>query len=130
MAATFDPTTPTGQCRLLVADFDVPDNVIFQDEVYGAFLNMNNQNVRLAAAQALDVVAINETLIQKSITLLDLKTNGPAMQVAIAAQAKELRRQAYEGSGDFSGYFDYAEMVVDAFTARQRVINEWLRHQV
>jgi len=127
MAATFDVTTPVGQARLLAADFDVPDMVVFQDEEYQALLNLNAQSVRLAAAQALDVIAVSETLTLKVIKLLDLQTDGSKVQASLKAQADELRRQEYEGSGDLTGMFDYAEQVFDAFTARQRVINEWLR---
>jgi hypothetical protein len=127
MSQTFDPTTPVGQVRLLAADFDLENGCIFSDESYGAFLNLNNQSVRLAAAQALDVVAINEVIVQKVIKILDLRTDGASVQKALKSQSDELRRQEYEGSGDMVGYFDYAEEVLDAFTARQRVVSQWLR---
>lgn len=127
MSISFDPTTPIGQVRLLSADFDLEGGVIFNDESYSAFLNLNNQSIRLAAAQALDVVATNEVIVQKVIKILDLRTDGKSVQMALKQQADELRRQEYEGSGDMVGYFDYAEQVLDAFTARQRAVNEWLR---
>jgi hypothetical protein len=127
MSQSFDPSTPIGQVRLLAADFDLVAGCIFSDESYAAFLDLNNQSPRLAAAQALDVVATNEVIVSKVIKILDLRTDGASVQKALLTQANELRRQEYEGSGDMVGYFDYAEVVYDSFTARQRVVSQWLR---
>jgi hypothetical protein len=121
-----DPATPVGLTRILAADFD-ENNITFQDETYTALLGLNGQSVRLAAAQAIDVMALNEVLVLKVIKMLDLNTDGSKVATAMKVQADELRRQEYEGSGDFSGFFDYTELVEDSFTARQRVISQWLR---
>ena len=126
MPVNTDLTSLTGQTRLLVADID-PQNVVFEDEAYNVFLGLNNQSVRLAAAQALDTIAISEVLIQKRIVLLDLETNGPLEAQRLGALSAELRRQEYEGDGDMTGFFDYAELVYDEFSARQRSISVWLR---
>lgn len=125
--APFDPATPVGQVRLLAADFDIPGNVVFQDEVYTSLLNMNGQSIRYAAAQAIDVMALNEAVVQKVIRILDLRTEGNKVQASLHAQAKELRRQEDEGAGDWSGYFDYAEMVTNSQTARERMVGQWMR---
>lgn len=125
--AVLDPTTPVGITRILAADFDLPLNATFQDETYTALLNLNNQSVRLAAAQAIDVMALNEAIVQKVIKILDLRTDGAHTAAAMVIQANELRRQEYEGSGDFTGMFDYAEMVTNPQTMRERVIAQWLR---
>lgn len=125
--APFDPSTPLGQVRLLAADFDIPANPVFQDETYAALLNLNNQSIRYAAAQAIDVMALNEVIVLKVIKMLDLNTDGSKVQAAMKVMSDELRRQENEGAGDWTGFFDYTEMVTNSQTARQRVINEWLR---
>ena len=126
MPVTYDPTTAIGQVRLLCSDFDIT-NALFQDADITAFLNLNRQVVRFAAAQALDVIAMNEVLVQKRVRTLDLETNGPAEAQWLKAFADGLRQQELEGTGDPSGMVDYAEMVPDAFSARLREINVWLR---
>ncbi len=126
MAVSYDPTTPLGQVRLLCSDFDL-GNATFQDGDVQAFLNLNSGVVRYAAAQALDVIATNEVLVQKRIRTLDLQTDGPTEAQWLHALAQALRTQESEGLGDPTGMQDYAEMVPDAFSARLRVINQWLR---
>lgn len=126
MSWSFDPSAPVGVVRLLSADYD-ERNPLFSDESVQALLDLNNQVPRLAAAQALDIVATNEAIVQKMITLLDLKTNGPAVALSLRAQAAELRRQVEFGIGDPEGVADWVELVYDPFTARQRAISQWLR---
>jgi hypothetical protein len=122
MAATYDLSTLIGQVRLLITDTDV-DNPIFQDAEITAFLTMQSNNVKLAAAQALDSIASSEVLTQKVMKTLDLQTNGAAVAKEIRAHATELRRQVTD---DDAG-FDVAEMVVDDFTHRRAVYNDILR---
>ena len=119
--ATYDVTTDAGKVRLLCQDFDM-DNPIFADPEIDAFLSLNGSNIKLAAAQALDVIAANEVYVQKRIKLLDLWTNGPSEATELRQVAKELRRQVAEGEGDADpGLFDIAEMVHDDFTSREYV---------
>lgn len=56
MAFTFDPGTKRGKVRLLVADTD-SGNQIFSDAEIDAFLNLNNNGVLSAAADAARSVA-------------------------------------------------------------------------
>jgi hypothetical protein len=126
-APTYDVSTDEGKVRLLCQDFDM-ENPIFADAEISAFLALNGSNVKLAAAQALDVIAANEVYIQKRIKLLDLWTNGPSEATELRQIAKELRRQVTEGEGELVGdFFDIAEMVFDDFTAREYVENLVLR---
>lgn len=127
MANTYDITElilERNQVRLLISDVTVtPGKFIFDDEEIDAFLSLEG-SVVWAAARALEVIAANEVMVQKRITILDLKTDGPA-------QAKELREQAKEwrttgGVIDDAG-FAVAEVVYDDFTMRQRLINDLLR---
>lgn len=97
------PTEAQDDVRLLIADTD-PANRIFSTRQIAAFLRLNGDNVRRAAAQALDTIASNETLVSKKITTQDLSTDGPAVSASLRAQAKELRRQADAGEGDTDAF--------------------------
>lgn len=84
--------------RLLIADTSAA-NRMFSLRQVGLFLTLNGDNVRRAAAQALDTIAANEALLSKKLTTKDLSTDGPAVAAALRAQATELRRQADAGEG-------------------------------
>jgi len=128
MTATYDPTTLNGQVRLLSTDTDLSaGNLVFQDEELAAFLSLNAQNVRLAAAQALDVIASSEVLIQRKIKTLDFSTDGPAEAERLQSMSAELRRQVNDGDGDYTGMFDWAEQVLDPFSERERLRKQFLR---
>lgn len=77
-------------------------------------------SVKLAAAQALEIIGTNEVLVQKRIQILDLQTDGPAVAAALAKRAQQLRDEAAAGVGavaaDFDGAFDVAEVGWDANT--------------
>lgn len=92
------PTEAQDDVRLLIADTD-PSIRMFSTRQIAAFLRLNSDNVRRAAAQALDTIAANEALVSKKITTQDLSTDGPAVAASLRAQAKELRRQADAGEG-------------------------------
>lgn len=121
---TYDPSTSAGRVRLLATDTD-STNAIFSDEEIAAFLALEDDNVKRAAATALDQIASSEALIQKRIKLLDLQTDGPAVAKALREHAATLRDQA--GDEETVGAFDYAEMVVNQFSARDRLWNQRLR---
>lgn len=93
MTFTYLPQTAAGQVRLLATDRD-PDHAIFSDEEIGVFLTLNDNNPRLAAAQALDQIAASQVLILKYIETNGLKTNGQAVANALHTQAETLRAQA------------------------------------
>lgn len=104
------------------------ENPIFTDLEIQAFLDMNGGGIKLAAAQALDVIAANEVYVQKRIKILDLWTNGPSEATELRQLAKELRRQVAEGEGDTSsGLFDIAELLYDDFAVREYSRNLALR---
>lgn len=124
MAFTYDPTTDRGRVRLLITDTDAA-NAIFTDAEIDAFLSIEGDAVKRAAAAALDQTASSEALIQKRIRLLDLTTDGPAVAKALRDHAQRLREQAEDE--DVTGAFDWAELVLDDFSARERIWNEALR---
>lgn len=121
MSFSYDPTTQVGQVRLLCSDID-PSNPLFQDEDLTAFLNLEQGYVRYAAAQALEVMAASEVMVQKRIKLLDLETNGPAQSTELRQLAKALRQ-----SEENMAAFAIAEQVQNPFSARERIYKQFLR---
>lgn len=94
--------TPVGQVRSLIPDIkryaDPADPLsvetyAFEDDHIEAFIAMNGGKVKLAAAQAIDALAINEAYISKKIRTEDLSTDGPAVADAMRKGADALRRQ-------------------------------------
>jgi len=123
---TYDPTTPAGQVRLLAVDEDEA-NSAFSDADIGAFLALNNSNVRLAAAQALDTLASRAALIQGRTRFAGIQLDGQVVAEALAGLAGELRRQVHEGEdGSDGALISVAEMVLDQFSYREKLINEML----
>jgi len=109
MTAITDYSTNVAKVRSMIADLDDTDQIL-NDEAIQAFIDMAlDNNLYRAAAQALLAIAVNEVLVQKRITLLDLKTDGPAEAIQLRLVAKELRKIADDEELD--GAFDYAEMV-------------------
>ena len=109
MTAIVHYNTNAAKVRLLISDIDDTDQ-IFNDEAIAAFIDMAlDSNLKRAAAQALMSIAINEVLVQKRITLLDLKTDGPAEAIQLRLMAKMLIQQADDE--ELTGAFDWAEMV-------------------
>lgn len=93
MAFTYDLAEPLGKVRLYIADSRV-DEHIFEDAELQAVLDMNGASVLRASADALDIMASNESMVQKAITLLDLKTDGPKVASDLRKHAAQLRAQA------------------------------------
>ena len=124
---TYDVTTTAGKVRLLCQDFD-PAEMIFMDAEIQAFLDLNEGDIRWAAAQALEVIAANETYVQKRIKLLDLTTDGPLEAAQLMKIAKSLRDQFIATDSNVDELFDYAEQVFGPFSARERLRNEILRN--
>jgi hypothetical protein len=104
-----DPTTDVGLARLLIPDNDEDHPLFEQDAQITAFLTLSGGDVRLAAAQALDVIASSEAMVSKKIRTQDLATDGPAVAAELRARATELRRQVAEGEGTDDAGFDIVD---------------------
>jgi hypothetical protein len=102
---TYIPGTPIGLVRQLCTDRD-PDHEIFSDEEIEALLDLNNGNVRYAAADALDQIATSQALILKYIEVNGLKTNGQAVANALHQQAESLRARAAVEAAEDDVYID------------------------
>lgn len=126
-----DVTSGLARIRLLIGD-TVSANALFQDEEIAAFLALNDDDVRLAAASALDAMAANQVMILKVITQNGISTDGAAVAQALRAQAAELRRQATieaQGEDAEDAPWDWAETVglADSFAYRERLLSQHIR---
>ena len=127
MAFTYDLTTSAGKIRLIVLD-NQADNYIFEDDELDTFYSLERSNLRRASALVLETIASNEAYVLKSITVLDLQTDGPAVSAELRARAKALREQALDDEAkEDAGAFDVAEMVLTSAQRRDRITNQWLR---
>lgn len=116
-------STAIGKVRLLVPD-NRPDSYVFEDDELVAFLSLEGDSVRRAAAMALETIAADEALVLKAVRLLDIQTDGPKVADSLLKRAKLLREQAeIDDAVAGNGAFDIAEQVYDSFGARQRWIN-------
>ena len=107
MPSAYDPTSPAGQVRLLANDTN-PADYLFTDAEITAFLTLDGQNVKRAAAQAIDTIADNEALVAKVITDHDLTMDGAKVADALRKRATALRAQADTEVqlADDAGYVD------------------------
>lgn len=96
-------STAVGQVRLLIPDVEQLDNpadpsataeYIFNDAQVQAFLSMNKDNVKRAAAQAKLTLATSEALINKVIRSYDFNTDGAKLGAELRAQAEQLQKDA------------------------------------
>lgn len=88
-----DYATPSGRVRLLINDTDDAAPV-FSDEEIAAFLELEGDDVKLAAAQALDTIADDEALTSKVIRTQDLQTDGATVAAQLRLRAAALRADA------------------------------------
>jgi hypothetical protein len=95
-----DYGVPEGQVRLLIADTNEAD-LIYQDAELSGFLALNGDDVRLAAADALDAMASSEAMVSKVIRTQDLSTDGAKVADALRVHATQLREQAGTGADLF-----------------------------
>jgi len=124
---TYDPTTDRGFVRLLITDRDAA-NEIFNDVEIDAFLSRMAGSVYRAAAVALFQIAASEALLLKVIKLLELQTDGAKLAESLKGLALEYQEKAdLAEAGEVGGSFDYAELVTDDFTYREKLDKEGLR---
>jgi len=103
--------------RLLISDTDTERQVL-DDATAGGFLAMFGVatpafdtypvwSIRRAAAEALDAIAVSETLVGKVIRTKDLSTDGTKVAAELRAQADRLRARADDeedaAAGAYSG---------------------------
>src|SRR5689334_19922240 len=119
---TVDPTTTIGMVRLLCTDLSETAPLLSDDQIT-ALLTLESNNVRMAAAQALDIIASSEALVSMKIRTQDLQTDGPAVAAELRARAKSLREQAADTDADGNVFafdivdFDPTQWQIDAIAA-------------
>lgn len=92
-----DVTTPLGQVRLLIND--TTDAPVFSDPEIAAFLLLESQDVKCAAALAYETIAADEVLTSKVIRSQDLQTDGASVAAQLLARATSLRAEGRGSSG-------------------------------
>ncbi len=97
-----DYSTEVGRVRLLINDVKEA-NFVFTDEEIVAFLALEGESVKRAAAQAIDTIADDEALTSKVIKDHDLTTDGAKTADALRKRAAALRAQA--DTDDLDGGF-------------------------
>jgi len=101
-----------------------------EDEEIAAFLSLNEDSIKRAAAAALDTIASDQVLTLKVIRLLDLSTDGAGVARALREHAERLRSEAdISDAAEEGGLFDYAELNVNVFTERELVLKQVQREQ-
>lgn len=126
MAFTYDVSTDRGRVRMLIPDSST-SSYVFEDAEIDAFLSLEGDDVRRAAALALETIASNEALTLKVIRILDLQTDGAKTSDALLKRAALLRGQADAAEAASGDLFDWGEMVFDDFSARERLAAQYLR---
>lgn len=100
-----DYTSSVGQVRVLIPDLrkleDLRDlrnepRYLFTDDEILAFLAINNDNAKLAAADACDAIGMDKSLQLLVLKTDDKQTDGAKLLSAIVGRARQLRAQARE----------------------------------
>lgn len=91
--STYNPAADIGKVRLLVGD-TTPSTAVNTDLEIQAFLDMASQNLRLAAAIALDAAANNAAKLAKIVKLGTLGIDKSSVFKALIIAAEKMRRTA------------------------------------
>ena len=106
MAATLDQIDAV---RLLIADPSGTDPLL-TDQQIDTLVDLAGGSVHLAAAQALEAIAVSEVLVSKKIRTQSLSTDGPAVSAELRALANRLRATA-QAAADLADTFDGFDLV-------------------
>lgn len=98
--------TAAQKVRLLISDIQTGDNQVLGDDEIDGFLALNDDNIRLAAADALRAIATSEALISKVIRTQDKSTDGAKLAEALLKLADKYEQQGRETADDDAGAFD------------------------
>jgi hypothetical protein len=118
---TYDPGTDAGKVRLLISDTQTSSH-IFEDTEIASFLDIQG-DPRLAAAMALEAIAASQILLLKVIGMTNgISTHGDKVADSLRALANSIRKRVDD---DYA--FDWAEMVTNSFSERDRIYKQFLR---
>lgn len=117
MAFTADLATDIGKVRMLLTDVDSANPLFPNDTQIQAFLDLELQDIKHAAALALETIASNRIMTLMMVQLLDLKVDSVTFAKSLMDTAKRLRE--YDND-DWCG-FDWAEITDNSlFTLREK----------
>lgn len=106
-----NPTDDVSLVRLLTND--TSPNPIYTDSEIQAFLTLEGDSVKRAAAQIIDTIADDEALTSKVIKDHNLQTDGAKLADALRKRAALLRTQA-DDDDEGDGYFELVPMQTTA----------------
>ena len=113
-----DFNTDVGKVRVLLGDTEaenvesgIGEYMYFSDAEINAFLEMYGENVKLAAARAMETIASSQALLLKSWSTDDLAVNGDRIAESLRKIAAQLREEAL--SEEASEYFNLIRMYVE-----------------
>jgi hypothetical protein len=113
-----DYDTDVGKVRVLLGDTEaenvesgIGEYMYFSDAEINAFLDMYGDNVKLAAARAIEVIAASQALLLKSWSSDDLTVNGDKIAESLRKIAAQLREEAI--AEESSEYFNLIKMYVE-----------------
>ncbi|MCC6314214.1 MAG: hypothetical protein IT337_09365 [Thermomicrobiales bacterium] len=130
MTWSLDESLPTAKdrVRVLVGDTDATDPLI-SDEGIAVFLSggaLEQTSERLAAAEVATAIAAKFARRPLGMRAGGTEVNWGVMVNRYTDLAKQLR-EADAASESMDGLFDWAEMVIEPFGARERLDAELLR---
>lgn len=109
MTATYDVSTAVGQVRLLSLDTNIT-TPCHQDEEITILLTLEKGNVKLAAANALELISGNKLLTKRLVAIGSLKLDIATAPKALADRASELRRQVDQEKAEIGNFSVYENL--------------------
>ncbi len=110
-----DYTSNIGKVRVLTGDTN-ETSLKMSDEELQAMLELNNGVLNLAAANALESMAVKVAVEMGSFKTLDLQMNGPAVAKSLMDRAKVLRDEYQQGLDSYSD-FEVVQITGAPFTS-------------
>lgn len=126
---TYDPTTDVGRVRRTIPDKDEA-NAFWTDAEIESFLVDEDNNWRRATALAIETMASDDLLVLKVVKVQNIETSLDRMMSALLKRAKQLRDDAAVEEANAGDAFEVAEVIVNDFQWRERVLGQALRGQL
>lgn len=127
MSFTYNLATDIGKLRLLLPDREQQE-MVFHDAEWQAFLDIEGANLRRALVRALRTVATDPAAAKRVVRRWGLDENaGDPTALLLRRANDELKEATDTEAAAVGGAFDWAEMVLDDFSYRERLTAEWLR---
>lgn len=92
--------TTTDDVRLLIPDLGTGTDQIFTDEQVASFVTLGGDDVLIATAFALEVIATNEALTYKYVKTDDLTVDGVKPASLIMERARQMREMSLAAVND------------------------------